>query len=199
MTVQAIENFMLSSYTDEVINLYSHKLSKIDERPGFFEDIDTPRSILRPVAIQNKDSIIFDNNETENEKKAIIMMNSIIYQVKSEIESFYQCKELTSFEGGLVKLTEGASNGLHSDMYQLDGSAWDDGTERQDDLAYSALLYMSNYNEDFDGGTIYFPNQNIEIKPTKGLLVYFKGDLEHIHEVREVTRGERYAIVMFFG
>jgi predicted 2-oxoglutarate/Fe(II)-dependent dioxygenase YbiX len=199
MTVQVVENFMIPTFADSIIRMYSHKLTKVEERTGFYEDIDTPRETLRPLGIEHKDQLEFKNDETENEKQAIILMNNIIHLAKKQIESFYNCKELTSFEGGLVKLTEGANNGLHSDMYKMDGSMWDDGTERKDELEYSALFYMSDYGADFTGGKIYFPQQDLEIRPEKGMLVFFRGDLEHTHEVTEVFSGERYAIVMFFG
>ena len=199
MTVQVVENFFVPSFMDSIIDLYSHKLTRVEERTGFFEDINTPRDTLRPLGIEHKDQLEFHNNETPEEQKAIVLMNNMINLAKKEIESFYGCEELTSFEGGLVKLTEGASNGLHSDMYKLDGSEWDDGTERQDELKYSALIYMSDYGLDFTGGKIYFPQQDLEVRPEKGMLIFFKGDLEHTHEVTEVLSGERYALVMFFG
>jgi len=199
MTVQIIENFFVPTFIDNVVKLYSHKLTQVKERKGFFEDIDTPRDTLRPLGIEHKDQIEFKNNETAGEQQAIIYMNNMIHMAKTEIESFYNCGDLKSFEGGLVKLTQGASNGLHSDMYQLDGSMWDDGTGRQDELKYSALIYMSEYGKDFTGGKIYFPQQDMEVCPEKGMLIFFKGDLEHTHEVSEVLSGERYALVMFFG
>jgi hypothetical protein len=81
----------------------------------------------------------------------------------------------------------------------LDGSSWNDGSGREDELEYSALLYLSDYGTDFTGGEIIFPKQNLTIYPTKGMLVFFRGDLEHPHEVNTIISGNRYAIVTFFG
>lgn len=198
MTVQVKPNFLPSSYTDEIIKSYGHRLLKIDSRPGFYEDVGR-KSGIRPVPFYNKEIVEYDGTETEDEKTAIAMISNAIFLAKEELQNHYNCGELSSFEGGLVMLTDGAVNGLHSDMYNLDGSMWNDGSGREDELEYSALLYMSDYDKDFTGGSINFPKQDLVVKPTKGLLVYFRGDLEHVHEVSEVTSGRRYAIVMFFG
>lgn len=198
MTIQQIENFTLAPYTNKIIRLYSHKLTKVEERPGFYEDVSTSSRIRRPVLIQNKHEIEFEGTETEDEKEAIITINHLIALAKEAIEDHYGEGPFTRFEGGLVKLVEGASNGLHSDVYNTDGTKYDvDG--RDTELKYSALLYLSEYGKDFTGGQLCFPNQNVTIRPKRGLLVFFPGDLEHLHEVKPVTSGERYAIVMFFG
>jgi PKHD-type hydroxylase len=60
---------------------------------------------------------------------------------------------------------------------------------------YVTLLYL---NDNFDGGEIYFPQHNIEIKPQKGMLLSFPGGHENIHGVREVTSGERHTMMAFW-
>lgn len=198
MTIEQIENFTLPSYTNKVIRLYSDKLIKVEERPGFYEDVATSSRVRRPVLIQDKDTIEFSGNETEEEKEAIVTINHLMALTKEAIEDHYGTGPLNNFEGGVAKLVEGAFNGLHSDVYNPDGTRYD-GDGRGDDLKYSALLYLSEFGKDFTGGELYFPKQDLTIRPQKGLLVFFPGDLDHVHEVKKVTSGERYAIVMFFG
>lgn len=198
MKINQIQNFTLLPYINKVINQYSHKLIHVDERPGFYEDVYTSRKILRPVPIENKDDIKFEGHETDSEKEAIFILDNWIYLAKKEIEKHYGVGPLNKFEGGMVKLVKGSSNGPHSDMYNMDGTRYD-GDGRDENLEYSALLYLSEYGVDFTGGELYFPNQDFTVEPQRGKLVFFQGDLEHIHEVKEVTSGERYALVMFFG
>lgn len=197
-TINTIPNFTLAPYAKKVISQYSHKLVPVDDRPGFYEDINTSREVLKPVPIQHKDQIKFEGHETESEKEAIVILNNLIAMTRDEIQKHYGVGPLTNFEGGLVKLGTGAFNGLHSDMYNMDGTRYD-GEGRGDSLDYSALIYLSEYGTDFTGGELYFPKQDITIEPRLGTLVFFQGDLEHLHEVKEVTSGERYALVMFFG
>jgi hypothetical protein len=198
MTVQLVPKFVSPTYTDSIVNLYGHRLLKVDSRPGFYEDIGRSAGIS-PIPISSKELNEYDGTETEEEKLGVAMISNVVYLAKQELENHYGCGELSSFEGGMVMLTDGAVNGLHSDMYNLDGSKWEDGSGREDELEYSALLYMSDYGKDFVGGSVSFPKQELTVEPAKGLLVYFRGDLEHIHEVGEITSGKRYAIVMFFG
>lgn len=84
-------------------------------------------------------------------------------------------------------------------MYQIDGSKWEDGSGRESELDYSALLYLSDFEKDFAGGEIIFPQQDLTIKPECGMLIFFRGDLEHLHKVSRVTSGERHSIVAFLG
>lgn len=60
------------------------------------------------------------------------------------------------------------------------------------DLA--VVLYL---NDNYEGGEIYFPNLDIEIKPTPGMLVVFPGTLFFLHGVRKVTAGMRHTIASF--
>lgn len=60
---------------------------------------------------------------------------------------------------------------------------------------FGCVLYL---NDDYDGGEIYFPNQNIEIKPKPNTLVFFPGTLEYLHGVKEITNGIRYTLTSFW-
>lgn len=96
------------------------------------------------------------------------------------------------------ELTTGASNELHADRTRLDGTPWrEDGVEEE--LEFSALLYMNTHGVDYEGGEIEFPLQNLVITPKTGQFVFFKGDLDHIHEVKTVLSGTRKNLVFFFS
>ncbi len=60
---------------------------------------------------------------------------------------------------------------------------------------YSALLYL---NDDYEGGELEFPNEQLTIKPKPGSLVYFKGDADTRHGVKKVLSGKRINLVVFF-
>jgi len=52
-------------------------------------------------------------------------------------------------------------------------------------------------NEDFDGGILYYPNKNIEIKPKAGYSAVHLGSMECLHGVTKITSGKRYTISSF--
>jgi predicted 2-oxoglutarate/Fe(II)-dependent dioxygenase YbiX len=68
-----------------------------------------------------------------------------------------------------------------------------------EDLEFSALVYLNTCGVDYAGGNIYFPNQNIDLMPKAGQMIFFRGDIDHPHGVSEVTSGKRYALVLFYG
>ena len=195
MTVEILDNFVSKEYADNIVKGSSVFLSKAEGRKGFFEDNKQRVAVSQKeyFSIQPDSRIVDEKN-----KVADILICDALYSVKEKLENFYGFA-LNKYEGGLVKLVAGAKNGLHSDMYMLDGSRWNDGSGREDELEYSALLYLSEYNTDFTGGEITFPKQNITLFPKKGTLVFFRGDLDHIHEVKKIKKGSRYALIMFFG
>lgn len=79
----------------------------------------------------------------------------------------------------------------HADCENVDGSP-----HPYPQRHYSAVIYL---NDDFQGGEIFFPNQNIKPKISPGMLVKFSGTAEHLHGVTEVTQGLRYTMVFFFS
>lgn len=60
---------------------------------------------------------------------------------------------------------------------------------------YAAFIYL---NDDFEGGLLKFPDQNIEIQPKVGTLAVFDGGHKNMHEVTMITKGVRYTIGSFW-
>ena len=60
---------------------------------------------------------------------------------------------------------------------------------------YAAFLYL---NDNFDGGLLQFPDQEISIQPKVGMLAAFDGGFNNMHEVTLITKGVRYTIGSFW-
>lgn len=60
---------------------------------------------------------------------------------------------------------------------------------------YAAFLYL---NDNFEGGFLQFPDQDISIKPKVGMLAAFDGGFNNMHEVTVITKGVRYTIGSFW-
>jgi hypothetical protein len=133
----------------------------------------------------------------EDTTPEVALLGNIYYRVRVALEESFS--ELMSMVNCTYQsLTTGAFNTLHADDRRLDGTSYqEDGSPEE--LEWSALIYLSTYGEDFTGGSIVFPKQKLEIFPVKGQLVIFKGDLDYIHEVLEVTSGVRKNLVFFYG
>ena len=59
-------------------------------------------------------------------------------------------------------------------------------------VRHGLVMYL---NEDMDGGEIYYPDYDVQIKPKPGLLVIHPGNV--LHGVRPITRGVRYNMTGF--
>ena len=102
------------------------------------------------------------------------------------------------------------SNEVHKDqngflnpiyVFKAFGSMWNPGSvgglhiDAQDPEAFiewSTIIYL-NDPEDYEGGIIYFPNQDFEYKPKKYSAVFFpSAGSEYIHGITTVTSGIRH-------
>jgi hypothetical protein len=94
-------------------------------------------------------------------------------------------------------------NGFKNDIYVFKGfgSHWSKGTKGdlhidaqgpEPFIEFSTIMYLNN-EKDYDGGIIYFPNQDFQYKPKQYSAVFFPGSgTEYIHGITTITRGERF-------
>lgn len=94
-------------------------------------------------------------------------------------------------------------NGFVNPIYVFKGfgSIWVAGTkgglhlDAQDPepfIEFSTVIYL-NSPEDYEGGVIYFPNQDYEYKPKQYSAVFFPSSgSEYIHGITTVTSGRRH-------
>lgn len=88
------------------------------------------------------------------------------------------------------KWEPGAYARVHSDNTDEKGNTGPFARSR-----YAAFLYL---NEDFEGGMLQFPNQDIAIQPKTGTLAAFDGGFNNMHEVTLITKGVRYTLGSFW-
>lgn len=65
-------------------------------------------------------------------------------------------------------------------------------------LGHRRLSFVLFVNDDYEGGELYFPRQDILVKPEKGMALFFPSGVTHPHGVRPVLKGTRYTIVSWF-
>ena len=131
------------------------------------------------------------NNKDTNLAIDII---SMISKLTSVAVSEYAKKDLVMKSIFYGVMRTGSSNGLHMDNYFEDFKGRPIYKEASEE-DYSGLLYL---NDEYTGGEIEFPKQNLKIKPKPGTLILFKGDENKPHQVLPVLSGDRANIVMFF-
>lgn len=86
-------------------------------------------------------------------------------------------------------------------VFKAFGSVWVPGTKGglhldaqgpEPFIEFSTVIYLNNPNE-YEGGIIYFPNQDYEYKPRQYSAVFFPSSgSEYIHGITTVTSGTRH-------
>lgn len=69
-------------------------------------------------------------------------------------------------------------------------------THHDHGYSYNCTVSLVAYiNDDYEGGGLYFPIQDIHVKPTAGDLYVFPSNFMYPHRAMPVTSGTKYSIV----
>jgi hypothetical protein len=60
---------------------------------------------------------------------------------------------------------------------------------------FSFMTFVGCLSENFEGGILYFPRQNVNYKLKMGDVIVFPGGLTHPHYVTKVTEGKRNVLI----
>lgn len=92
----------------------------------------------------------------------------------------------------------GAQHVLHADNKRFDQATghWLPNHTPQRD--HSAVLYFSGSGRDFAGGDIEFPQHQLSIPPSEGMLVHFPSSEDFLHQVTVITSGVRISMAIWF-
>lgn len=61
---------------------------------------------------------------------------------------------------------------------------------------FGCVIYL---NDDYDGGSTFYPLHNFSVKPKAGRLAVHLGDQNHLHGVTKVEKNTRYTFASFWG
>jgi hypothetical protein len=114
---------------------------------------------------------------------------SLKEKFKEAIELVFE-RKVTANTSHAQKWEVGGFAAPHSDNSDHDGNP-----NAFEINKYVGILYL---NENYEGGELYFPDHNIEFKPSAFSYICFPGGIENIHGVREITSGTRYTMVSFW-
>lgn len=162
------------------------------------------RKILYPLVIKNfidkQDVLLFKNLINSNIIFNNPLLNDIdnrlfewnpeykdaVYFVKKYAKKILKNKNLYVHVALFVKYLPGSFIPVHSDIM----------SEKCVDDKLSLVLY---FNEEYEGGEIYFPYLNKEYKPNSGSAIYYPPQSKEFeHGVNPIIKGEKYIIAFCF-
>lgn len=194
MYPKVIKDYLSQEEADRLINLLD-PLAAPSPREGIAVALGWPTSAMAMKAGITEPPIM--NLQPHQETEDTELLARIFRDVKATFEEEFGC-EVGLTQGNYQNMTIGGKNDLHSDTTNLDGTPLQpDGTPEE--MEFSGLLYLNNCDEDYTGGNVLFPKQGVDLRPKRGDLILFPGDVEHVHEVPAVQSGERKNLVFFYG
>jgi hypothetical protein len=148
-----------------------------------------------PISFYESYSSVLPQNEDPEIKKAGLpsdIFEQIKLKIVEAVASVHDLDPSTIVEIGYhtQKWEPGAYARLHSDNTDEKGNSGAFTRSR-----YAAFLYL---NDDFKGGLLKFPGQDIELAPKVGMLAAFDGGFDNMHEVTLIESGIRYTIGSFW-
>ncbi len=158
-------------------------------RPGVFSTLGWQNALMASKVGFEMNSQV-DNNDG--------LVTKTLKSILVEMGNHFEVEDLVLVNAFYTVMKPGSQVGLHCDNCNLDGSPLDPDVEIEPN-EWSAVLYLNNAESDFTGGHLVFPKHDLDYSPKAGDLVYFKTDVDHAHEVTEVTGGERVCLVIFTG
>ena len=117
------------------------------------------------------------------------LVEKYIIKMKKYLESEFRV-QLSHRPPIIVRWFPGLEQQPHADKQLNDGSPNPFPTYDINSLFY--------YNDEFEGGELYYPDYEFEIKPSPGLAVAHPGDIFYLHGVKMVTSGERFTTPSFY-
>jgi predicted 2-oxoglutarate/Fe(II)-dependent dioxygenase YbiX len=186
--IYIIENYISNSSANLITKVFNKDLS------------DTPNyqikggPSLKPedgYKYQCGNPIIKYKNENQHDI-AVDLLTMVCSSMSNTISNFIN-KQMDIKTMFYSLMLEGSENNLHTDNYHEINNVESIRKNSKDD--WSGLLYL---NDEYEGGTLEFPEENFYIKPNPGTFIFFQGSHNLPHRVSKVTKGQRNVIVSFF-
>jgi len=140
-----------------------------------------------------KDRVATQPTLHKNDPSIAPVITKMFERLKVVVEDFYKV-EVIPTNATIVRWLPGQRQNPHADKELHEGP--DAGLPNDfPNYDLSSLFYL---NDDYEGGELYFPLQDVKFKPKKGAAYFFPGDKNYIHGVTEIKSGIRYTCPFFW-
>ena len=140
-----------------------------------------------------KDRVASGPRLDATDPKIVPVIIDLVERLRPVIEKFFNVKAEPTGQS-IVRWLPGQFQHPHADKELHEGR--DAGLPN--DFPWYDLSSLFYLNDDYEGGELYFPLQDIKFKPKKGAAYFFPGDMNYIHGVTEITSGIRYTCPFFW-
>lgn len=129
----------------------------------------------------------------EADPKVVELISNMQARLKERVDKFFEV-DAHPTSPAIVRWLPGQRQQPHADKELHEG----EGRGKPNDFPYYDISGLFYLNDDYEGGELYFPNQEIQFKPKAGAAYFFPGDMNYIHGVTEIKSGIRYVCPFFW-
>ena len=183
----SINNNFINEFEVEFLTEYARKLTdegkwdKSDPHPAWHD------RYIHAAILENGQA----GYGTDEDRDVFNLLIDIRKRIKAHIIEIRELEvPLYADTLQIVRWMPGNEQHPHADAENPDGSPhpypWRE---------YASIVYL---NSDYEGGSIYFPQHDLDLRPEPGTMVTFPGTSEYMHGVNMITAGERYSVASFW-
>lgn len=156
------------------------------------DDIDEDGLVLYQANIW-KDRVCTYLSLVKSDPTILDLIYDMIKRLKPKVDEFF---EVDAIETGpaIVRWPIGARQEPHADKEFHIGEE----RGRPNSFPHYDIAGLFYFNDDYEGGELYFPQHGIEFKPKAGAAYFFPGDKNYVHGVRPIKSGNRFTSPFFW-
>lgn len=140
-----------------------------------------------------KDRVCTYNSLIASDPKILGLINEMIERLKIEVNAFFDV-DVKVTGPAIVRWPVGARQEPHADKEFHTGSE----QGRPNDFPHYDIAGLFYFNDEYEGGELYFPQHGIEFQPKAGAAYFFPGDRLYTHGVRPMKSGNRFTSPFFW-
>ena len=183
-----LENFM----TEEEINFLENSAKSITNWDQTESHVNENGTVIYDSDYW-KDRVASGPRLDATDPRIVPIIINLVERLKPVIENFFNVKAEPTGQS-IVRWLPGNLQHPHADKELHEGP--DAGLPN--DFPWYDLASLFYINDDYEGGELYFPLQDLKFKPKRGAAYFFPGDMNYVHGVTEVTNGIRYTCPFFW-
>ena len=140
-----------------------------------------------------EDRVCTYNSLMASDPTILKLIYEMMNRLKIEVNNFF---EIEAEETGpaVVRWPIGARQEPHADKEFWVGQE----CGRPNDFPWYDIAGLFYFNDDYEGGELYFPQHGIEFQPKARAAYFFPGDRYYAHGVRPVKSGNRFTSPFFW-
>jgi hypothetical protein len=139
------------------------------------------------------DRVATYNSLKASDPDILELIYDMIARLKVEVDKFFNV-DVEATGPAIVRWPVGARQEPHADKEFHIGEE----QGRPNDFPWYDIAGLFYFNDDYEGGELYFPQHGIEFKPKPRAAYFFPGDRFYAHGVRPVKSGNRFTSPFFW-